>query len=153
MTERLNYQDVHQLMTYAEAGSSALETIAETLQHLVSQDEPEVALSEHNHNANSTVHIAIGNTDNKLTQQEWANYFSDVSTLVHGWNGITQVFGEWVSPSTAPFQNAAWAFAYPANWEDFRDHLSSTAGKYGQTTVAVNISVTEFVNGALFSNG
>lgn len=48
------------------------------------------------------VHIAIGNSDDKLTQQEWAKFyhFTDIDVRKYA----DHVHGAWVSPATVPWQ-------------------------------------------------
>lgn len=54
----------------------------------------------------TTLYISIGNSDDHLTQAEWAEYCAAVdSTLVHA---ATQVHGRWHSLPSDAVQNACW---------------------------------------------
>lgn len=51
-------------------------------------------------------YISIGNSNNKLSQQEWCTFIGQVR------NGVStcgDVLGEWFSLGDAPWQNACWA--------------------------------------------
>lgn len=92
-----------------------------------------------------TVHVAIGNSDDRLTQQEWAQYYAQVDSTVRAY--ADTVYGAWVSPSTSPYQNACWAFEPEPDFDAvlFKRSLWRTAKKWDQWGIAVNESVTEFV--------
>lgn len=55
-----------------------------------------------------TFSLLIGNTDNKLTQQDWSKFVSAISQLVA--EKAEQVFFGGFSHAAAPFQNACWVF-------------------------------------------
>jgi hypothetical protein len=57
----------------------------------------------------TTVHAAIGNSDDRLTQTEWADYTRGFVVLVR--EHADEVFGEWFSHPTSPYQNACIGFA------------------------------------------
>ena len=93
-----------------------------------------------------TVTLQIGNSDDKLTQQEWSNFVTEMG-------GIVSIFAEQVhfhggSPFGAPWQNAAWIFT-PKMTEHtergFRDMVQSIRAKFRQESVAVTIGETKFV--------
>lgn len=95
-----------------------------------------------------SVHIAIGNTDNRLTQQEWAEFYDAVDQrirmFVESANGT--VHGRWVSPSTAPFQNACWAFT-GGHQESLIEHLSHLAQRFRQESIAWTEGDTVYIEG------
>lgn len=96
-----------------------------------------------------TIHVAIGNSDNRLTQEEWSNYFHEVDLLVH--SSAPHVYGTWLSPSESPYQNACWGFELPheAYWnrDSVQVCLREIAGRYRQDSVSWNESDTQFLPG------
>jgi hypothetical protein len=93
-----------------------------------------------------TIHVAIGNSDNRLTQQEWSSYFHEVDLLVR--SAAPHIHGTWLSASESPYQNACWGFELSeTGWYRRRvqDALREIAGRYGQDSVAWNESETEFL--------
>lgn len=89
-------------------------------------------------------YISIGNSDDKLTQQEWARYVTEirVGVIILG-----QVHGAWFSVPDSVYQNACWCVEFPS------DELASTArtaaaeirAAYRQDSVAWATAVTEFI--------
>lgn len=92
-----------------------------------------------------TVHIAIGNSDNRLTQQQWAAYWYEVDRLVQF--TAPHIHGAWLSASASPYQNACWGFELgTGNLRGrMQDVLREIAGRYGQDSIAWNESDTEFL--------
>jgi hypothetical protein len=96
----------------------------------------------------STVHVSIGNTDNKLTQQEWSEFYAAVDEVVR--HRAVVVHGAWVSPSTAPYQNAAWAIETYSQLRvrrAFKQELADLATRFGQDSIAWTEGETEFIPG------
>lgn len=93
------------------------------------------------------VYIAIGNSDNRLTQEQWSNYFHEVDLLVH--SSVPHVHGTWLSPSESPYRNACWGFEVREDgyWDRHRFVyvLREIAGRYGQESIAWNESETVFL--------
>jgi hypothetical protein len=52
------------------------------------------------------VYISIGNSDDKLTQNEWAHFVEEVSQDIRG--VATAIHGAWLSHASDPWQNACW---------------------------------------------
>lgn len=90
-----------------------------------------------------TVYISIGNTDNKLTQQEWAAFWGSIDSLVRRW--AIQVYGAWVSPSASPFQNACWCIQWSTRDTGLKKTLARYAAEYRQDSIAWAIALTEFI--------
>ena len=92
-----------------------------------------------------TTHVAIGNTDDRLSQLRWHEFVGAVDTAVrrHG----EPIYGFWVSPSAEPYQNAAWAFQprTVADRDALRAELARVAGDFDQDSVAWNESETELL--------
>lgn len=79
--------------------------------------------------------IQIGNTDNKLTQYEWATFVSEVNTLVNQ-NGRVHFFGS--PPSWAIWQNCCWVVECTPEQISFVKYwLGQIKVKYKQESIAV----------------
>jgi hypothetical protein len=106
-----------------------------------------------------TVFVSIGNTDNRLTQQQWSSFYTrvdwEIRHLGEDSGEYVIIRGRWVSPSTDPYQNACWAFTpYSDIWdgedgvrEYTRQTLQEIAGDYGQDSVAWAEATVEFLPG------
>lgn len=108
-----------------------------------------------------TILIAIGNSDDKLTQREWADFYATVDLLIRDTveddvadeGGV--VHGRWASLPTAPYQNAAWSFTPPTrDWDGpdgieayLRGELATLARAYRQDTIVYTTGVTVFIEG------
>ncbi len=100
-----------------------------------------------------TVHVAIGNSDNKLTQRQWFNFHHDTHRAIEA--AAIEIYGAWVSPSASPYQNAGWAFQLQEGdyWRDrLRSWLSELAEQYGQDSIAWNESATELIKPPLLDS-
>ena len=91
----------------------------------------------------TTVTIQIGNSDDKLTQSEWAKYVSEVDEVVRRGTHV-HFFGG--SPNWYPWQNAAWVITAD---KSVLNHISlelyDIRKKYNQDTVAWTQGETAFV--------
>lgn len=93
---------------------------------------------------NRTAHVAIGNSDDKLTQERWSTFVTDLELVVLA-VGV-RLHGTWSSMSTSVYQNACVAFEIePAREDDLRAALSGLRLKYGQEAIALNLSETEHI--------
>lgn len=92
-----------------------------------------------------TIHVAIGNSDDRLPQREWSQYWEEVESWVDS-VAITK-YGAWLSAPMSRYQNACWAFDlhHFVDPEMARSRLSVIAKQYGQESVSWNESVTRFV--------
>lgn len=95
------------------------------------------------------VHIAIGNSDNRLTQQEWSQYYGQIDLAVR--SCADTVHGAYASLPTAPYQNACWAIVPKAKAVDMlKNVLRNIAGGFGQDSVAwAPCPAVEFLPGTL----
>lgn len=92
----------------------------------------------------STVHIAIGNSDDKLSQHRWSQYIRELIELVRGFADAT--YGVWYSAPDAMFQNFRIAAEVPSVMtDDLRLSLSNLRKAFEQDSIAFNVSETEFV--------
>ena len=93
------------------------------------------------------VYISIGNSDDKLSQMEWAQFHAAVDD--HIGRRVQQVHGRWVSPSTDPWQNACWCVEMmpKGNWtENLRAALMREAEAWRQNSIAwAEVKTTEFL--------
>lgn len=101
----------------------------------------------------TTIHVAIGNTDNRLTQQQWSGYYGAVDTTIRErvshYNET--IYGAWVSPSIAPYQNACWAFSLPTGDHEAREamraRLRMLAAAFRQDSIAWSEAEVDFLPG------
>lgn len=92
--------------------------------------------------------ISIGNSDDKLTQHEWAMFIDRVRALVK-WDAL-QIHGEWFSAPDSPWQNANWCVEITAaEWGNvralLRQDLREIAGAFGQDSIAWTEGEVEFL--------
>lgn len=96
----------------------------------------------------STVYISIGNSDDKLTQREWSQYWLGVRDCINA--NVRVIHGEWLSSPGSSFQNACWAVE-PLLAEDryvieFKADLCRLANLYEQDSIAwAECPETEFL--------
>lgn len=95
----------------------------------------------------TTIYVSIGNTDGKLTHQEWSEYFRKVNDLLTESRAATAVYGVWHSLPATPYVNACWAVEIPAvNLEAAKDVLRTLARRYRQDSIAFATATTEFLS-------
>lgn len=91
-----------------------------------------------------TVTIQIGNTDNKLTQQEWGHFCNQIHSAVLFWDGDIHFSAP--SVGWADWQNAAWVFTIDEkNAKSLRLNVAEIRGVYKQDSVAWTEGKTEFI--------
>ena len=98
--------------------------------------------------------MQIGNSDDKLTQREWAHFIADVRQVVNGWSSHpgtpNKLHGEWFSLPDMEHQNACWLVELHADDEDamsgLRDELAALCDEYRQASIAWTAGVTEFIH-------
>lgn len=88
--------------------------------------------------------ILIGNSDNKLKQDEWSDYVQEVNALLSKYQKQRHFFGG--PPTYAPWQNACWVVELEfQEMEIIKHKLSVIASRYQQESVAVINGITEFI--------
>lgn len=99
----------------------------------------------------TTILVAIGNSDNKLTQAQWSLFHSAVDDEIVAfaqYAGIT-LHGRWVSPSTDPYQNAGWCIAVEddmmVHTRDLQNGIRSILPAFGQDSVAWTVGQTRLI--------
>lgn len=90
------------------------------------------------------VYISIGNSDDKLTQARWAEFYRETNLLLRDFGHI---HGQWVSEPASAWQNACWCLDFE---EDetlaLREELIQLAIKYDQDSIAyAETKGTEFL--------
>lgn len=79
--------------------------------------------------------VIIGNSDNKLTQQEWSEFVYKLKELVDRYSIQTYFFG--APGNYDPWQNVAWSFKIRISRIDaFKSALVFLREKYKQESVA-----------------
>lgn len=94
-----------------------------------------------------TTYISIGNSDDKLSQAEWAHFVSDVDGLINSYASTKH--GRWMSLPDDPWQNACWCIEASDKAQMFlRDALTNSARAYRQDSIAWAAAETEFLRPA-----
>lgn len=93
------------------------------------------------------VYVSIGNSDDKLTQRQWAEFCADVDNAVDSM--AHAVHGAWFSLSDSMWQNACWCFEPDKDRIGIlKRYLAQTAKRYSQDSVAwAEVKATEFLGG------
>jgi len=93
-----------------------------------------------------TITIQIGNSDDKLTQQQWSYFVYAVGDIIRAYYGQLHFSGG--SSIDTPWQNYCWVF----EMEDdtlyhtaFKHQLRGIADKYKQDSIALTEGQTMFV--------
>ncbi len=97
----------------------------------------------------AVAYICIGNSDDRLTQEQWSLFVAAVRRLVRDDElRLTLVF-EGFAPPDVPYQNACWGVILPSDCrlvDLLRWRLSRLAGLYGQDSVSwAEAGCTEFL--------
>lgn len=94
-------------------------------------------------------YISIGNSDDKLTQAEWAEFQRETASILHGVELMSdgRIHGTWVSLPTDPWQNACWCIDLRTYDPDLlKKRLQILAAKYRQNCIAwAEVNATEFL--------
>jgi hypothetical protein len=92
----------------------------------------------------TTVYISIGNSDDKLTQAEWAEFYRRTNLAIR--NFVEAVHGQWVSEPASAWQNACWCIEITElRAYTLKHHLSVLAAEYRQDSIAWAPATTEFL--------
>lgn len=93
-----------------------------------------------------TVYISIGNSDDKLSQNEWSQFYEETDELVEF--AAHQVHGRWASAPTARWQNACWCVElHDDDADNLKRDLPGLAYRYGQDSIAWAEATTSFIGG------
>lgn len=90
------------------------------------------------------VYVSIGNSDNKLTQGQWARFCNDLEANVR--NHAYRIYGVWHSLPNSTFQNMCIAFGvYDEEVQRLRRRLKDLATVYMQDSIAWFEGTTSFL--------
>lgn len=89
-----------------------------------------------------TITLQIGNTDDKLTQEEWSDFCDTIDRAVNRFSPTVHFSG---SPSSqAKKQNACWVFDIDEE-EELRELITRIRVEYHQDSAAWTLGRTEFI--------
>src|SRR5688572_16266722 len=92
----------------------------------------------------TTAVVIIGNSDDKLTQGDWAQFVFAVDHQVRKWAG--EVFFHGFPPSNYMWQNASWVFSiHSQDIPDLPSFLSTLTQLYEQDSIAWLQGETQFI--------
>lgn len=96
------------------------------------------------------VYISVGNSDDRLTQQQWAALVGDVRAAVAETVAVAGVLhGYWLSAPDQPWQNACWCVELPQLPDVvmlLKERLRVIAGVHRQDSIAWAVAPdTEFL--------
>lgn len=97
------------------------------------------------------VYISIGNSDDKLSQNQWSAFCINVDAALNlaiRYAGAT-VHGRWHSLPNEQWQNACWCIEFVdgnGSINEYRSELRRLAGVFGQDSIAwAEVERTEFL--------
>lgn len=91
-----------------------------------------------------TASILIGNTDNRLTQLEWANFVLQTKAHTEAHAHRVHFFG--APPNYEVWQNACWVIElHDDKLEQLKEGLTAIRKKFRQDSVALLTSQTQFI--------
>ncbi len=91
-----------------------------------------------------TITLIIGNTDNKLTQAEWARFVEEIIEQVSIYSSTVEFFG--APPTYSQWQNACWVITIEdENIWDFKSRIYMARVTFKQSSVAWVEGATTFV--------
>jgi hypothetical protein len=92
----------------------------------------------------TTVHVSIGNSDDKLSQREWSEFTRYVAITMR--LRCEEIHGEWYSLPNSRWQNACVVGeVHDDRLEALRSELSTLRATYGQDAVAWLAGSTAFI--------
>lgn len=95
-----------------------------------------------------TLTVLIGNSDNKLTQREWAVFTDTINKIIR--NHSHEVHFHGYSLSNSKYQNAAWVFIMHGvtemdGIESLKEELAFQKRQWRQESIALVYGTTEFI--------
>jgi hypothetical protein len=93
----------------------------------------------------TTVYACIGNSDDKLTQARWHEFWIQFRATVI--TNAQRIYGEWTSIAVSPYQNACICFETLEGGDEVMKHaFARLAREYSQDSIAwAEAPVTEFL--------
>lgn len=91
------------------------------------------------------IYLSIGNSDDKLSQGEWAGFWAEIEFGVAALADKTH--GTWFSNTVSHWQNACWCleFSTPGRLEEAKQAAIDIRRRYRQDSVAWAVAETEFI--------
>lgn len=91
-----------------------------------------------------TITLQIGNSDDKLSQLQWSDFFATIDREVT--NAAKQVHFAGTSPCSSPWQNACWVFTVePLAALELKIWVTAHRSRFRQDSVAWIEGETEFI--------
>ncbi len=93
---------------------------------------------------NQDVYIVIGNSDGKLSAEDWASFQAEFKDIVTSM--AEKVWGVWYSDPTATYKNMCiGVLLAETNVDHLKDQLRKLAARYRQDSIAWSDARTEFI--------
>ena len=94
-----------------------------------------------------TIAIQIGNTDDKLIQERWADFYNHVSSAIY--HRSNEIHFSGASSNYEKWQNAAWIFEIAdAEAIRLRSDMNLFCNMFDQDSIAWSDCKTEFIDGS-----
>lgn len=94
--------------------------------------------------SNLGIVVQIGNSDDKLRQKSWSEFYAEVKNIVESF--AASVYFSGTSDGHAPWQNATFVFSVDEVFVDAMKHkLTEIRQKYLQDSVAWSVCETTFI--------
>lgn len=91
-----------------------------------------------------TVYVSVGNSDDKLTQAQWATYCNVVDIRVRRF--ADHIHGYWHSLPNAAWQNACWCIEIrQSEAVKLKNRLQDACADFSQDSIAWAVASTEFI--------
>lgn len=98
----------------------------------------------HNKEHALTVTVQIGNSDDKLTQRQWAQFVQFTNSAINTLSSAVHFSG--FSAANAEWQNAAWVFLIaPEKEDELRKSLTRVRRSFNQDSIGYTVGNTEFI--------
>lgn len=95
------------------------------------------------------VYVSIGNSDDKLSQAEWANFIRSVGHTLRFLDDV-HIHGYWLSSPESSYQNACWCVEFESDdlnaVQTTREDLRALGRRFRQDSIAwAEVKETEFL--------
>ena len=91
-----------------------------------------------------TIIVQIGNSDNKLTQQEWSRFVENVDRIIT--QNADEIHFHACSEGSKPWQNACWVFDIQPNYMvDTLNELNYSRREFEQDSISWTEGETIFI--------
>lgn len=94
--------------------------------------------------SHNTLTVLIGNSDDKLAQDQWSEFCADVDNMVRAC--AVETFFKGFAPGDAKWQNGCWVALVAVDLQEvLAARLKELVSKYGQEAIAVIVGKTTFI--------